>query len=87
MTVKWWIEMRGLKSPCRVFLGKRLGKRKIRRSRNSRRMKLNKYCIVAGVSGVELPNAAILVLIKNTPETVKKTHTHNFCFSKSVVFT
>jgi hypothetical protein len=39
-------------------------------------MRLTKYCIVVGISGVELPNATTLVLIKNTLEILKnKTHT------------
>jgi len=65
MTGKWLIEMRGLKSLCRVFLGRRSGKWKSWRPRNNRRMKMTKYCIIVGISGVELPNAATLVLIKN----------------------
>jgi len=38
MTGKWLIEMRGLKSLCRVFLGRRSGKWKSWRPRNNRRM-------------------------------------------------
>jgi DTW domain-containing protein YfiP len=38
-------------------------------------MKLTKYCIVVGVSGVELPSATNLVLIKNTLEIKKNSHT------------
>lgn len=86
MTGKWRIEMRTLKSLCRGFLGRRSGKLKILRPRNNRRIKLTKYCIVVAVSGVEVPSTATSVLIKNTLE-IKKKNTHNFCFSKSVVFT
>ena len=38
-------------------------------------MKLTKYCVTVGISGVKLPNAATSVLIKNTLEIVKNTDT------------